>query len=99
MPDPLWRRGVDLDAVELTLLELEPLLRAVAAKSWHMLIRVDGERPGGVNPKIFTVAVSAGPSYEGPSRFDDSDLARAVKRAVIALDACDSHDPGPAAAS
>ena len=88
-----------MDGVELAALELEPLLRAVAAKGWHMLIRVDGQRPGGVNPKIFTVAVAAGPGYEGPSRFDDSDLPRAVRRAVNALDEYDPQDPEARTAS
>lgn len=99
MPDPLWRRGVDIGAVELALLELEQLLRAVAAKGCHLSIRVDCERPGGVAPKIFTVTVSGGSTYAGPSRFDDSDLARAVMRAVTALDTYGTQDPGRQTAS
>jgi hypothetical protein len=77
-----------MDGVEVAAQELEQLLRAVAAKGWHMLIRVDGERPQGVRPKIFTVAISAG-GYEGPVRFDDAELAPAIKRAVDALDSCE----------
>ena len=83
-PTPAWRTGVDLDGVQLALEELDPLLRAVAATGASLLIRVDGERTEGANPKIFTVVVSG--TEAGPIRFDDADLGRAVHRAVKAFD-------------
>lgn len=84
---PPWRHGVDLDAVTLGLMELEPLLRAVAATGVSLLIRVDAERTTGVNPRIFTVAISGAAAEPGPTRFDDADLPRAVENAITALDA------------
>jgi hypothetical protein len=84
-PHP-WRHGIDLDGVRLALMELEPLLRAVAASGSSMLIRVDGERTAGANPKIFTVAISGPTDGPGPRRFDDADLGRAVENAITALD-------------
>jgi hypothetical protein len=86
LPPSLWRHGIDLDGVKLALMELEPLLRAVAASGSSMLIRVDGERTTGANPRIFTVAIS-GPT-DGPDsvRFDDADLPRAIENAITALD-------------
>jgi len=77
---------VDLDGVQVALEELDPLLRAVAATGASMLIKVDGERTGGVNPKIFTVVVSGMGDGAGPIRVDDADLGRAVQRVVEALD-------------
>ncbi len=83
---PDWRADVDLDGVQLALEELDPLLRAVAATSASMLIKVDGERTDGVNPKIFTVMVSGMGDEAGPIRVDDADLGRAVQRVVEAFD-------------
>ena len=68
-------------------MEIEPLLRAVAAAGVSMLIRVDHERTVGANPKIFTVAISGPVDDPGPSRFDEADLARTVERAMAAIDA------------
>jgi hypothetical protein len=82
-----WRHGVDRDAVKLALMEFEPLLRAVAASGSSMLIRVDGERTTGANPRNFTVAISGPTDGPCPRRFDDADLARAVENAIAALDA------------
>lgn len=62
------------------------LLRAVAATGASMLIKVDGERTDGVNPKIFTVVISGIGDEAGPIRLDGTDLGRAVQRAVGAFD-------------
>ncbi|MFJ2032815.1 hypothetical protein [Streptosporangium sp. NPDC087985] len=83
---PAWRQSVDMDGVELALMELQPLLHAVAATGSSMLIKVDGERVEGVNPSVFTVVISGGAGGAGPIRFDDSDLTRAVARAITAFD-------------
>ncbi len=83
---PAWRAGVDLGGVQLALEELDPLLRAVAATGASMLIKVDGERTDGVNPKMFTVVISAVGDEVGPIRLDGADLGRAVQRAVKAFD-------------
>lgn len=83
---PAWRAGVDLDGVQLAVEELDSLLRAVAATGASMLIKVDGERTDGVNPKIFTVVISGVGDEAGPIRLDGADLGRAVQRAVEAFD-------------
>lgn len=83
---PAWRADVDLDGVQLALEELDSLLRSVAATGASMLIKVDGERTDGVNPKIFTVVVSGIGDEVGPIRVDDADLGRAVHRAVKGFD-------------
>lgn len=83
---PAWRADVNLDGVQLALEELDPLLRSIAATGASMLIRVDGERTDGVNPKIFTVVVSGPGDQVRSIRFDDADLGRAVRRAVTELD-------------
>lgn len=77
---------MDLDGVQLALEELDSLLRAVAAAGASMLIKVDGERTDGVNPKIFTVMVSGMGDETGSIRVDDADLGRAVQRVVEAFD-------------
>jgi hypothetical protein len=86
-PHPAWRADVDLDGIQLALEELDQLLRAVAATGASMLIKVDGERTTGVNPKIFTVMVSDIGDEAGPIRLDGADLGRAVHQAVKAFDA------------
>ncbi|MBQ1041434.1 MULTISPECIES: hypothetical protein [Micromonospora] len=77
---------MDLDGVQLAVEELDSLLRAVAATGASMLIKVDGERTDGVNPKIFTVVISGVGDEAGPIRLDGADLGRAVQRAVEAFD-------------
>lgn len=51
------------------------------------MIKVDGERTEGANPPIFTAVVSGSTDTTGPIRFDDSDLVRAVAKAITASDA------------
>jgi hypothetical protein len=82
---PEWRRAVDMDGVEAALTEMRPLLDAVAATGSSMLIKVDGERVEGANPARFTVVISGGAAGD-LVRFNDSDLNRAVARAVAAFD-------------
>ncbi|AGL19698.1 hypothetical protein L083_6188 [Actinoplanes sp. N902-109] len=77
---------MDLDGAQLALEQLDPLLRAVAATGASMLIKVDGERTDGVNPKMFTVVISGIGDEAGPIRLDGADLGRAVQRAVEAFD-------------
>lgn len=55
MPDPLWRRGVEMDGVELAAVELDPLLRAVAAKDWLLIdgtVEVGRQGRVGVTGKV-----------------------------------------------
>jgi hypothetical protein len=82
-----WRQDVDLEAVQSAQDELCPLLRAVAATGASMLIKIDGERTEGVNPKVFTVVISGIGGEAGSIRFDEADLGRASDRAVQAFDA------------
>lgn len=83
--EPEWRRGVDLSGVEVGLAYLAELLDAVHVAGGSMLIRVDGERTG-ANPSRFTVAITSSPPDRQSRRYDDSDLARAVARAVADFD-------------
>ena len=71
----------------MALMELRPVLEAVAAAGSSILIKADGERTDGVNPRVFTVVISGGAVRERPIRFDDSDLVRAFKHAIAAFDA------------
>src|SRR5688572_1854061 len=82
---PAWRQGVDLSNVEAGLLYVAELFDAVHATGCSMLIRVDGERSG-TNPRRFTVAVTGRPPQRHTQRYDDSDLGRAVARAVADFD-------------
>jgi hypothetical protein len=83
----VWGESVDPAGIELALMELRPLLDAVAAAGSSMLIKIDGERSEGVNPRAFTVVISGGVVSDRPIRFDDSDLVRAVTSAMSAFDA------------
>ena len=83
----MWGESVDPVGIELALTELRLLLDAVAAAGSSMLIKVDGERSEGVNPRVFTVVIAGGVVGDRPIRFDDSDLVRAVTSAVSAIDA------------
>lgn len=84
---PSWRQHVDLEQAQLALLELELLLRAVAETGASFIIKVDGGRTEGANPPIFTAVVSGTANPAASIRFDDSDLARAVAKAISAVDA------------
>jgi hypothetical protein len=86
-PGPTWRQEVDVEGVKLALMELRSLLQAVAATGSSMLIKMDGERRESANPPIFTVVISGIADDADPIRFDDSDLIRAVVRAISAFDA------------
>jgi hypothetical protein len=85
-PGPDWRADVDLDVVEMVLDGLDPLLRAVAATGASMIIKVDGERTSGIDPKVFTVVISGIGDEGGPIRVDGADLGRAVHRALGEFD-------------
>lgn len=82
-----WRRDVDLEKVQLALVDLRTLLEAVAATGSSLLLKVDGERVRDRIPRLFTVVISDAADESGPIRVDDSDLGRAVLRAVAAFDA------------
>jgi hypothetical protein len=69
-----WRRGVDLDEVEVALCLIGPLLEAVYRAGSHMLIRIDADRQTGVNPAKFTVVISGNMIEDRAIRYDDADL-------------------------
>ncbi|MET7962059.1 hypothetical protein [Micromonospora zamorensis] len=83
----------------MALEEPDSLLRAVAATGASMLIKVDGERTDGVNPKIFTVVISDIDDEAGPIRLDGADLAELfsgrLRRSTPAseVDACQGSKP------
>src|SRR5262245_24582201 len=69
-----WRFGVDLDAAEVALSYLSPLLEAVYRAGSHMMIRVDAERTNDANPARFTVVISGNLLEDRAIRYDDADL-------------------------
>jgi hypothetical protein len=81
-----WRQEVDLDEVEVALTYVASLLDAVHRAGSHMMIRVDADRATGVNPSRFTVVISGNLREERAIRYDDADLARAVRSAVAEFD-------------
>jgi hypothetical protein len=83
---PIWRQHVDLEQTQLALLELEPLLRAIAETGLSFIIKVDGGRTEGANPPVFTAVVSGTAHHAASIRCDDSDLVRAVAKAISAVD-------------